>query len=144
MARLYFAHCPSDYGTRRELDALVAIKERFPRHEVINPGALYWQEAYKSAQLALFPVDNRSMAWFHELLKDCDVLVYMSALPHTLYVGAGTAAEILEAIVHAVPVYGMMIDLAGELACPYVQTYQMPLILTIEETRKVIRDADTS
>lgn len=126
--RMYLAHPVTDYGTKRQADAIEALKtywrEERPRQplEIENPDQPHHQAGY----------DAQGMAYFKGVVESCWSLAFMR-FPNGA-IGAGMGREIRWALTS----YGQVYELFdGRI----YQVLDMPTpVLTVDETRALIAE----
>lgn len=126
--RMYFAHPITDYGTKRQADAIAALeaywREERPRQplEIENPDQPHHQAGYAA----------HGMAYFKDVVESCWSLAFMR-FPNGA-IGAGMGREIRWKLIGGGHVYELF---DGRIY--HVESPPTP-VLTVEETRALIAD----
>lgn len=124
--RIYLAHPVTDYGTKRQADAIDALRK-------------YWAEERSSKQLEIENPDQphhqngyelEGMAYFKKVVESCDRLAFMRFSDGSI--GAGVGREIRWGLQSCFAVYELF---NGWLY--HVQDMPTP-ILTVDQTREKI------
>ncbi|MER9196402.1 hypothetical protein NKI13_24475 [Mesorhizobium australicum] len=123
--RLYFAHPVTDYGTKRQADAIAALKNHWAEQrrqplEIENPDQPHHQAGYT----------NLGMDYFKSVVASCYSLAFMR-FPNGA-IGAGMGKEIMWAHVRNMQIYELFdgrIYQISDLPGP---------VLTVDETRALI------
>lgn len=130
--RLYFAHPITDYGTKRQTDALASLetywREERPRQplEIENPDQPHHQAGYAA----------QGMEYFKGVVETCWSLAFMR-FPNGA-IGAGMGREIRWALNNCAQVYELFdgrVYHAADMPTP---------VLTVEETRALISSLRTA
>lgn len=131
---IYYAHPISDYGTERELNALVAIRKQWPDAYIVNPALL---SEKVNAMKAEGTTSKQVMQFFLDIVENCDLLVFSAFKGGDI--GAGVAQEILVAHLHGKPVW----KISNGNRLWNTSTLNNPLsgqnVLTIEQTRSRVK-----
>lgn len=131
--KVYFAHPVNVYDTELERGLLQEIAAAFPQYEILNPNAPEHRDGYQTYKEAT----GRGMDYFFQNVlpraQACVVLAFRDCM-----FGTGTAAEALWFLRQGFPVWeiGPMGSIVERENIPDDQ------ILSVEETRARIRDAD--
>lgn len=90
--KVYYSHPICIKGSARENRELAQIQAEYPDAEIINPSdrRYHWQKA------------TSDMAFFLDLVTQCDVLVYSRLFGH---ITSGVGLEVNQALRTGIPVY---------------------------------------
>ncbi|TGQ19267.1 hypothetical protein [Mesorhizobium sp. M00.F.Ca.ET.217.01.1.1] len=119
--RMYLAHPVTDYGTKRQADAVSLIHAN--GWAVENPNQPHHEAAYK----------QYGMAHFAEVVEGCDGLAFLRFPSGAI--GAGVAREVETALRCCLPVW----DVSGGKLVGIGTMMPFP-VLTVDETRALIAE----